>query len=980
VFARPVTSRTEARAGTTAVPTSERSAAQQASGRQQETELANPIAEASSGLSWRLGDIPLFPPDPAARDRNAPAAIPASVAHAPPIVHAVVQSPGRPLDPATRNFFEPRFGHDLSSVRVHTDARADASAQAVNANAYTVGQNIVFGAGQFAPHQPDGRKLLAHELAHVIQQRRPQDARTGPGNCEQDAENAAHSIESGIAPIVGTRAVFGAVQRQASAAPAQKKSRLVRIERYWRSTSARAFFADGSNEEVTFVDTSSLDKDFPTGGKPETMANLVIDRSSQIRPHVEFAPGRSGSNVKIVTRLSPADRISRLPARVRGEVSEAFLGDAEDQPDPATMEFAADMGDKLKETSGTTRIEVEGRDPATVAAMKAVDQWVGEQKSSLDKVGQLHRARFTQLLKDIRQVGVTGPVKAEDLSAQDIELVLAGAAGGQSEFETFDRFKDGMKFKLRTGRASVPEQNADNPDFFIRNEYRKAWKAEAAGLRKMSRIAEAAQYAPFIAIGASAAVGSGLALGEAGVAALVARGVPYAVIGKWIGTSLIASSVASHLGSARDEAREAGIDPNSLRGLVSSTSAAILRGTGLGDIAENVTNTSMQTGKSLDRSPLERVVGTGGGILNMFGLSEGAGPESPGKLPTAGESSAAKGIEDVDTTAGTDPAASPDPAAQPEAQGNAGRTSQSAELDIPGPHPFFKKPAGNENFAVPPPEAQAAEIPLAETGTGGSTPAVRIAGEEAAQTGTGAGGTKMSGTETKPDPVKQWEQGGGTVKRPKYGESGEKDPRLRKPAEPPEITARPKDRPFEEEREEKLGPAEDSPEVAANQSARKSAGKGEPPVRAEVGNFAHNRLPGYLERMRADLASAKTPEARAELEQHIAELEAMTEWPAGLEPNPTSFEMSDGRQGIPDGIDARTTDKSIVYELKPDTESEWAKGGEYQASEYAEVLNQMRYAGRTNWVGKVVIYKAKEMTALLRKWGVLPPEPSPKTE
>ena len=116
------------------------------------------------------------------------------------------------------------------------------------------------------------------------------------------------------------------------------------------------------------------------------------------------------------------------------------------------MEFAADMGDRLKETSGTTKIEMERRDPATLARMQTVDQWVGEQQSSLDELGTTRRATFTHLLNDIRQVGVTGPVKAEDLDAQDIELVLAGAAGGQSDVQTFGDFKRGMEWKLRSGK------------------------------------------------------------------------------------------------------------------------------------------------------------------------------------------------------------------------------------------------------------------------------------------------------------------------------------------------------------------------------------------------------------------------------------------------------------------------------------------------------------------------------------------------
>ena len=90
---------------------------------------------------------------------------------APPIVQDVLRSPGAPLDHTTRAFFEPRFGHDFSRVRVHTDEKAAESAHAVNASAYTVGSHIAFATAQYAPNSPSGRKLLAHELVHVAQQR-----------------------------------------------------------------------------------------------------------------------------------------------------------------------------------------------------------------------------------------------------------------------------------------------------------------------------------------------------------------------------------------------------------------------------------------------------------------------------------------------------------------------------------------------------------------------------------------------------------------------------------------------------------------------------------------------------------------------------------------------------------------------------------------------------------------------------------------
>lgn len=91
---------------------------------------------------------------------------------APTIVRAALRSPGSSLDAPTREFMEPRFGHDFSRVRVHTDARAAESALALNARAYTVGEDVVFGAGQYAPGTAAGRLLLAHELAHTVQQGR----------------------------------------------------------------------------------------------------------------------------------------------------------------------------------------------------------------------------------------------------------------------------------------------------------------------------------------------------------------------------------------------------------------------------------------------------------------------------------------------------------------------------------------------------------------------------------------------------------------------------------------------------------------------------------------------------------------------------------------------------------------------------------------------------------------------------------------
>ncbi|HLJ33068.1 MAG TPA: DUF4157 domain-containing protein [Ktedonobacteraceae bacterium] len=132
----------------------------------------------------------------------------ASVATSPgiavlPVVHDVLNSPGQTLDTGTRAFMEPRFSHDFSSVRVHTDSRAADSARSVNALAYTVGRNVVFGAGQYQPGTIAGQRLLAHELTHVVQQnkgtgwQKPPELleMTLPGDAtEQEAEHVSNAV------------------------------------------------------------------------------------------------------------------------------------------------------------------------------------------------------------------------------------------------------------------------------------------------------------------------------------------------------------------------------------------------------------------------------------------------------------------------------------------------------------------------------------------------------------------------------------------------------------------------------------------------------------------------------------------------------------------------------------------------------------------------------------------------------------------
>jgi hypothetical protein len=130
---------------------------------------------------------------------------------APPIVHEAITLPGQPLDASTQAFFEPRFGRDFSDVRVHTDQSAQLSARTINADAYTVENDIVFGQGRFDSNATAGRRLLAHELAHVVQQ----SAEHTPGAVARQTADAGQleTQDAQKAPTQQSKCDTGCAQR-----------------------------------------------------------------------------------------------------------------------------------------------------------------------------------------------------------------------------------------------------------------------------------------------------------------------------------------------------------------------------------------------------------------------------------------------------------------------------------------------------------------------------------------------------------------------------------------------------------------------------------------------------------------------------------------------------------------------------------------------------------------------------------------------
>ncbi len=137
----------------------------------------------------------------------------------PPIVDEVLSAPGRPLDTAARAFMESRFGHDFSRVRVYANGEAATAANAIRARAYTIGSDIVFGPNEYAPATMEGRRLLAHELVHVVQQH----SRAAPMIARQEA---SFSEKWNVVWHVGALAGYRAKQLAAEALTAARQTGL----------------------------------------------------------------------------------------------------------------------------------------------------------------------------------------------------------------------------------------------------------------------------------------------------------------------------------------------------------------------------------------------------------------------------------------------------------------------------------------------------------------------------------------------------------------------------------------------------------------------------------------------------------------------------------------------------------------------------------------------------------------------------------
>jgi len=237
---------------------------------------------------------------------------------APPIVHEVLGSPGRPLEPGVRGEMEARFGHDFSRVRVHADARAAASARAVDAAAYTVGRDVVFGAERYVPSTSAGAQLLAHELAHVVQQggrhggagaALPVAAAAGPAEALAEAwgRGAEHAPVSPSPPsvqrLLQVETAPATTTRTDPAASLTDAQRFAMV-RHYVTALCDDFTVDGTGHVVPAsagpVDRNAL----ASGSKPTgccCLAVLADGRSSTWRIEISAVKSARTSGSRLVT-------------------------------------------------------------------------------------------------------------------------------------------------------------------------------------------------------------------------------------------------------------------------------------------------------------------------------------------------------------------------------------------------------------------------------------------------------------------------------------------------------------------------------------------------------------------------------------------------------------------------------------------------------------------------------------------------------
>lgn len=811
----------------------------------------------------------------------------------PAAVQVALQAAAAPLDAGTRSYFEPRFGCDLSSVLVHTGPEATASARAIDARAYTSGTHIVFADGEFAPQSAAGRRLLAHELVHVVQQQGGRVASPAP---------------------VALRAPGGTVQRQAAVGerePSQPVVVRLLVDR-GRTGVAWAILSDGSMKLVDVFENRleagryRTTPSGPASGAAEAEYIQLTGRGLKWRqPTADFAPGQP---VAVEVRASPEERLDSLPDYIREFVTRD-LGRA---PRYEQLVQAADQGDSLvrdnitredlalADTAGST-VAVEGKAPPE------------------NLVDSLRRRGFTDF-------------PTEEVHAKRLADEVRGS-------RHFDAAEASARWK------EFPAESAAEWERYARGKYEVARGQEEEAWREAFRRIDAAAGAVNAIAWVTVAVAGSLVAGHVWTvsksldfvgAVEAVSGVKFSLWMKALTATFVTQSFAQSLLRRYEEAKVTGTNP--LLVVVTAIDDAL----GASKVYESITDESLMSGAPLNRSVEDRVATGILGLLEGFTNALAVREFMPAAPPSVSPASLREPVPTQPTPAGSAPAL------RLEQGGGAGTGVAAGRL----------RPVNEDLTYGPEYRPAAAEVPEAQFpfGTRAANENVTPVDIRAAANDPTVPRFVKPGRPSAPRPIEgprtaeEWKQAGGKIESGTY----------RPPRE--EVTAQPKERSLESQRAEQAGLAQEAPEVAAINKG--PLGAQSQSRWTEVGNAVHEKLIEWIQRFR----SGQNLEQAARLE------EIVPGWPEGVLPNRLQFVMRDGRLGRPDGIELNG---GYVIELKPNTESFWAKGGPYQAQEYADVLNAAKYGGRTDWKPLTLTYDAAAAEKYLVELGYLAPKPKP---
>ncbi|VVB71014.1 Uncharacterised protein [uncultured archaeon] len=391
------------------------------------------------------------------------------------------RSPGQPLDAATRAFMEPRLGHDFGQVRVHNDTQAEQSAEAINALAYTIGRDIVFGSGQYSPGTDAGRRLLAHELAHVMQQ--------------NYLNNAADGVIQRSATIMHRSSV-------------NSRPDLIRFEMD-RPTSLEALIAQIRSDLAMALHTAVW---MPIVGQIDSINNdlsALFDQTEGHRP-ISFELGIDWSDPTTVEHLS-----LRLPyAEPSPEVSDSSIVAEEAQPEGerTRVEYCQNwtpvndqyvymrIMELLRQNDGDARsafhdIRNERNQPQNCCNLNhtAIEHYLdfrakvssGEQSSSysgLETVAEAVARSVTTPVERLTGWGRAGNCPPSPNSEGVIDWEARGIRDGQRDFETIPQQGRGTENILEDisieELLEILERNTTRPA----SPYRRTCGPESGGL------------------------------------------------------------------------------------------------------------------------------------------------------------------------------------------------------------------------------------------------------------------------------------------------------------------------------------------------------------------------------------------------------------------------------------------------------------------------------------------------------------------